>query len=286
MIISIRETIEALEKKQGRLPTKQELALSARISEGAAFKYLRIYRDEKKEPVVKQKVNITVPLPLRIIILGVSVVAMVVSTYYSFMWLGSYMVHVLAWALAVSLVLFSATGFTLAKYLKIGTSILTKFMGSFVLMFSIVCTISGQIQVSATRKLEGIDTLGRIELDTLEQQIISRKEDLKQTQKLLSEFDTIESRQLGGGNYYYNTMQDRNLIQADINTLSEQYRKKLAEKAKEKAAEPDPFMEFLRSLNSDKIALLKFIMYVIPAIFLDIIAPLGLYIFFETRRKK
>lgn len=281
-------------KKHGAVPTINELAEFSgnKLSRGACHVLLRDYTPPatketppKKQVKSKPKKKIEPGFVfIRVIFLFVSLTAGAVSIYYSFLWLRSYMIAPFAFTLSTALVTFSVTGFSASRYTpKLGVKTMLIGLSISVLLFSVVCTVAGQIAVStgSNNKIENlyIDQ----EIMSLDRQILQHEEDLTQVQVLLSEFDTMEERKAGGGNYYHNTKTDRDNIQNSLMELNNQ----LIEKIREKSGNDteDTFFSFLAQLKKDRLETFKFILYLIPAVFLDVIAPLGLYVSLEMRGK-
>ena len=278
-----KELIRTYYRKHKRLPTRNELVSMSggELSQGQAHVILKNTVVTSSKPQKEERKEGLTAFPfLRVAVFFVSAVALIISVYYSFLWLRSYMFAPLALLFASALVIYSATGFSIGQYVqKTAPRMLLYFTACLVLLFSIVCTVAGQINISTENAGTIQNNYIDLEIESIQEQIRQKQIDLEAVQILIKEFDTIEERTAGGGNYYYNTVADRQSIQDALSDLNQELREKIQSQSTNETERG--FFAFL-----DNIEWFQFVLYLIPALFLDLIAPLGLYIAINMKLKK
>lgn len=241
--------------------------------------------------------------------------ASVMSCYYTATWLMEFLSPFLSYFLSFLMIVFSVFAFQTIIFLvkERGSSawplaVLFSILWLIVAFFSMGSTVAGQYNARMSHELTIVeesktDTVSRFVLDTLiaerdryDEELESHRRDRTAIQNVLDEFDTIEEREEKSG--YYRDMRTRlyvtNTAIGEIEERLNDLNQKILDKVetgeemfyREQKAQVYDFYTWLSgviTVDSDSI---QFVLSVFPAIFIDVIAPLGVAIGFFLHRKR
>lgn len=244
---------------------------------------------------------------IRIVMAIIGMGASWLSMYYTRIWLLEFLPASLASLLSSIMILFSVAAFeTLLIFWanrKMFPIVIFSFVWVVVLVFSVMSTIAGQYNARVTKREE--ITIERTEITharlTLESYDSEEKElleslaekriELKASQVLFSQFDTLEQRK-EDWRFYWNTkraMNDSTLqiekLQAQIKEVRETKRQLLKQSQQSAGIVQETeelvyasFYVWLSEVLKAKPMMIQFWLSIFPAVFIDIIAPLSISI--------
>lgn len=274
-------------------------ALQALVSEG----YLTRYQDKvllkptSVTPVasaraVKTPINLTAVV--RWVMAAVSAVAVVISAGYSYVWVSQFLDPIRAMLLSAAVVVyvtFAPEGAGLTW--RVGTagsrvmSVLLLLTGVAALVFSMSMTVIGQYNIMSDRLqaaaeatvgvTKGTDKLAllRAEVVTQERAVAGLEADLAAAQE--SPDDVARLNRLQNMLYHARSRLTaaRQAVLSYLNT---------ADAAVEAQVRREDVYTYLGKLLVMSPASVEFILYLIPAVFMDIIAPLGMFVALGLKR--
>lgn len=239
------------------------------------------------------------------------------SMHYTRVWLLEFLPDSLATMLSTIMILFSVASFeTLLIFWanrKILPIVIFSFVWIIVLIFSMMSTIAGQYNIRITKReeitmerTEVIHTRLTLELydseeEELAESLTEKRIELRASQVLYAQFDTLEKRK-EDWRFYWNTkkaMDDATLrienLQAQLKEVREKKRQ-LLEQSQQSAGvveETDElvyasFYVWLGEVLKARPMMVQFWLSIFPALFIDIIAPLsvGVSLFLSYWRKE
>lgn len=272
------------------------------IYEGQKYKVVALpapkrAKKNKKKPISK----ISYILIIRIVLELIGVCASVLSVRYTAIYLFETLPPFWAWFLSSIMIIFSVMAFQMVVlfvqrkhwFLMAVFSILWVIVAT----YSMGSTVIGQYNarkdnfVAGTERRHAITTaiskeqIYKEQEATLLEKIRAAQVDLERYNKLIAAYDTIEKRDADRSSYnaLANAIYSANM---KINTWTKeldvvrQNRLSLLEGDAEVVAEEEAptFYEWIATLFSISSAMIEFIISVLPALFIDIMAPLGVAI--------
>jgi len=264
---------------------------------------------EEKEPIkTKSKINLD-KIKIMLLKFGmgiIGIIASILSVYFTFLWFHTIMNFILSFLLSICMVGFSIISFESILLFKQNKQFLLIFIFSLlwiiVVTFSMSSTLAGQLQLEFKQiKKESesnlIDNNNILLYQDYEKQISDYNIDIKgkriEVDKLRSFLDTL-NYDVTSDRKRYNTINWRiNEKDKDIKNLKNKI--ELIQKKKEKLLKNDvkisvkkqvTFFEWLQLLFGVKSNVFKFILYLFPALFIDIISPLSLAVMLFYKQKE
>lgn len=243
----------------------------------------------KKLPPVKIKIEIT-GLFIRVIFFIVSVACIYMSIYYSRLWLLDFLDPFKATILSMVMVFYLVFAPEGAQvFYKNNKKILGGFIiftGIIVMVFSMVSTVAGQYNTRTKDIIVSGESTKNIRLEML----MEKKEQVKKSLDLLEKDFTLTQKQMDSiqpEDKKYDQLFWKNYrIKNDIKKQQEEYQKTIKEIEGFLSTEPDviekqerkDFYFFIWSITGLNKSALEFWLSLFPALFIDIIAPLGMFI--------
>lgn len=272
---------------------------------------------EKMRIIKEKRKNDVIIISLRIIMLIIGIGAIILSIYYTAIWLCEFLHPVLAYLLSTIMVAFSVGVFEVIFVFRENKQYLFTlpfiFLWIVVLCFSMVSTIAGQYnQRMENMNEEMIEDSSNIldrkgyeilldEEKELEDRIQEKKKELTPFESIMSDFKTIKDREENKW-LYWNTHEKIKGINKEIDKLRNDlivkrdeiksyYEKKKQEGKEVEAIEETvekkvSFYVWISSILSIEAKYIEFWLSVFPAVFVDIIAPLGVAVSMFLKRKK
>jgi len=309
--------IKFLKKKTSINDEELKKILRQLVREKFLVRYGSVYHPQKKKikrEIEKRKtagpeIKGMSETALRVVMLFVSCVTIYLSTDYSYVWLSKYLVSWKAVLFALSMTVYTTFslqgGLTLLRY----KSLISRFIGSALLItsicaliFSMTMTVIGQynkktdlINTEIIARKDNKKDLSQLDLsnnqkETLLSSIGQTRNDIAIKQKLLNEFDKEE---LNNREYqvlsWQLTLLNRDLknYEHELNKVNNKIEALLQndEFVIEEAGREDFYMWF-SSVSNLPANIIEFLLYLIPALFIDIMAPLGMLVAMGIYKRK
>jgi len=238
--------------------------------------------------------------------------ASIMSCYYTSVWLFEFLPRFLSVFLSLLMIMFSVLSFQLIILFwednRITLISIFIILWIIVAVFSMGSTIAGQYNKRMILEKESIEKEKSYKSDLLVIEVLKKEEEtlLKQieeknkvkdsTLSLLEEYKDIEIQRQNRP--YYNDLQWRmTRVNRDLNNLSEQLTKVREEMKKRIIESPEMFIEeekkeikdfyfWLANILKTSKDIIQFWLSIFPALFIDIIAPVGLAVCFFLKREK
>jgi hypothetical protein len=255
----------------------------------------KITADDVPKPE-RQRPSITVPhvtptLVIRVAMAVVAAGAIYMSMYYSFQWLLEFLEPWRSGLLAFVMVVYLALSIQVAGRLYHDTGAVKKVYATVIVLtavivfaFSVISTIAGQYNATVDVQAESVN----VQSTTIEEQIAgiqdrmdSKRREIDVLQNLLEEFDTLEKR-TENWPYYITTRDDLERLNSEYETLREELnaarerRAELAQTEGAQAVQAGSFYQFLASLTGLSVWVVRFILSIAPALFIDVVGPVAL----------
>jgi len=259
-----------------------------KIKDRFYFNHQKMNEEElQPSPTISKNWSITA---VRIVMLVVSVGAIYMSIYYSYQWLIEFLTPFRAGVLAIIMVLYLAlsvqvSGILLQRkqWVYMGAVVLT---GLVVFAFSVISTIAGQYNATAAVEEEQV-SFEILTIDTQIEDVRLRMEqknrEIAVLQNLLEEFDSLEVR-TENWQYYITTRNDLQrlneefeILRGELNQRIEEQRNTVQESGAQ-AAQVGSFYQFLSELTGGTVWVVRFLLSIAPALFIDIVGPIALAI--------
>lgn len=278
-----------------------------RIGNNYYFPEQKVTRKRKKKIEIK-KINMdNIKLYILFFFLGIiSIIATILSIYYTTIWFMSRTSNLwISFPLSFIMVGFSVSAFQVIFLLKQNKNYFSSFIVSIlwaiVLILSMSSTIAGLYNQSRESEIVYIkETNDNTHL--LYQELINQENNItidiedkikerKRYVNILQEFDTDEKikeneKQI---NKYRNTIYYLDLeikkLKENLNKIIEEKKSLLAENKNIKNIEKEDFFDWASKILKIKASIIQFCLYLFPAIFIDIIAPLNFSIILFYKRK-
>lgn len=256
-------------------------------------------------------------LILRGIMIFIGIGAIIISDYYTTIWLMEFLHISLAILLSTLMILFSVGVFEVILVLRENKQFviisMCVFLWLVVVCFSMMSTVAGQynkriininqniINNSATIiDKEGYDLLIKEEKE-IEEKIREKKEEKKPFISLMSDYETIEDREKDKFLYWdaYEKIKQINIDIENLNNELKLKRKEIKDYYENKKQKGETigatdktqiqnksFYEWIASIFKIDSQYIEFWLSIFPAIFVDIIAPFAIAIGMFLKRKK
>ena len=227
---------------------------------------------------------------IRAAMVVVSIGSLYMSIYYSYQWLIEFLTPFRSGVLAIIMVLYLAlsvqvSGLLLQRrqWVYMGAVVSTAIV---VFVFSVISTIAGQYNATAAVEEEQVS----FQISTIDTQIEDvrlrmeqKNREIAVLQNLLEEFDSLEVR-TERWTYYITTRNDLQRLndefeelRSELNTRIEEQRDTVQE-AGAQAAQVGSFYQFLSELTGGTVWVVRFLLSIAPALFIDIVGPIALAI--------
>lgn len=331
LLLKLKSYMKRYYENHGKLPTKNIMLEKFNITnhlltelihflvrDGFLKKNYCSYKysgdEEQKKNDVKRDYIIIV---LRIIMLIIGVVAVILSTYYTGIWLEEFLPMILAWSLSFTMVAFSVGVFEVILVFKENNQnwfiVPFVFLWVIVLCFSMMSTVAGQYNarmknVNSEIVSDSSNILDRkgyeIMLDEEQEikiRIEEKKKELIPFENIMSNFKTIEDRE-NNKFLYWDAYEKIKKINKDIEDLRSELENKRNEiknyysERKDEGKETEAieetvqkevsFYDWVGSIFKVDPKYVEFWLSIIPALFIDIIAPLSVAVSMFLERKK
>jgi len=326
---TLKKEITRIYKTSGKFPKIAELSVMVQqptykvteilrdfVKEGFLVRVGNWYRFPAQQEIMKPEPKIIIPIeperhkPPRAHVskvttqtirwsLGLVGLGMVlISSYYTEVWMVNYVPEVLAWLFAILIVGFSVMAFETAIYFHgqqmKGVSFAFFFLWVVVVLFSVGSTVAGQynkiIKDQATETQRNEITTGNTlfynlkDADRIRLQSIIAKKQTRQGQvlELLAPYDNQPQ-----DDAYTKLQAEYNRIERDIKSLSDEYKVVLNDI--QKLVKDDPallskretpnFFNWLATVFHTDAKTIQFWMYLMPAVLIDLLAPIGIAVF-------
>ncbi len=277
-----------------RLNKKPSNPIGSNIN-GNTFSH--IYKDDLAKLQKKlKKIRVSSLLIIKILITLPALIATIMSIHYTRIWFTNYLPTFLASISSVAIVLSNIGAFEslflFAKKKQVLQIILATFIFLITCSFSIGTTLAGQMNVELKNKNTFIinrSNKKHIQIERYKQMISSSNEDLERLRK---EYDhNIEQKELNQDNTrdYWNFNYLAFLRKKEMNKLKEEikeYETKIENLINSNEDNITNIFFWLRELFSFDPDITKFILYMIPAIFYDIISPFFFAIIFFYKEER
>jgi hypothetical protein len=334
ILIRIKDYIRRYHHNHGKVPkqniikgkfnlTKYQLSQYIKILTHEGFlkqNYAHYKFDSKAEKIkiIKEnKKNDIILVVLRIIMFIIGIGAIILSVYYTAIWLVNYIHPILAYILSAIMIAFSVGVFEIIiifkgnkQYLFILPFI---FLWLIVLCFSMVSTVAGQYNQRIENINEDIiekssDILDRKgyeilleEEKELRERIKEKRKELIPFESIMSTFETIQDRENNKWLYWdtYEKIKKineyidklRNDLENKRNEIKDYYKKKKEEGKEVESIEETTerkvsFYVWISSILNIEPKYIEFWLSVFPAAFVDIIAPLAIAVSMFLKRKE
>jgi len=309
----VRRTLDELSSDGvlRKYPSKKGVVSSYHIPAVVHMQEEKKIVPEKSLPVRLNKYP-AVWLIVQIIMFVIAGAAVVVSSYFSLLWTATFLPLPIAIILSVGMPAYiaiapegaviikessGAKSMPLIGWVLLGTAILALF---FSMSMSVIGQFNARSELIETKKSElKIDTGKTLKLKVVKEEekdiserIKSAKEDLKLFQSFQKDFkkEDLKSKD------FQKTENEIKKIKNEIQTLSNDIKKNREEQKTlfETGTEQEQthrynFYDWFASVTGAASGIIEFILYVIPALFCDLIAPLGVYVavgLYKKRRKE
>jgi len=258
------------------------------------IKNKKVKRELKKLKVKLKKVKIeskedkrklkNYNLILKIIFSIISVICVFISIYYSGFWLCNFLHPIQAYIWAFALVLYAVicpqTAIMLYKNNKKILCCIIAFTGFLVISFSIISTIAGQYKTDIGEnynyniRKQNIKLI-KEEIENTKKSIFNFQKEIEINQKLLKDMLIVDSDYKLISKKLYKLKSRQGSWKRKLDNQNKKLRKIINKKIIVKQNFYSWLKSFLPAWNW------KFILYMFPAIFVDIIAPLSIIIIFK-----
>lgn len=260
----------------------------------------------KKKIISKNKTNIKTFILFTFMGI-ISTIAIILSIYYTTLFFLSRTDNVfVSFPLSFIMVGFSSTAFQIVILLKQNKKYLLSFivfiLWFIVLIFSMASTVAGLYNQSREKQIastiENNDNTHLYYQELLNQEnslkvdIDEKIKERKRYVNILQEFDTDEKIKANEKqiNKYRNTVYylDRDIKRLKIkqNKIREEKKKLLSDNKNIKSIEKEDFFVWASMILKIKVFIIEFYLYVFPAIFIDIIAPLNFSVILFYKKKE
>lgn len=274
-------------------------------------KKLKVYKPETK----KTTINKIVDYLIITIMFAVSSAAIVLSIYYSRFWLLNFLNVFLASILATTMILYATFAPQASMHFwnqkRFVAFFLISFTGLIVLLFSIVSTVAGQYNVRMskviiedTQNIQSSKSLAELDLLKADEATIitgiervTKEVDINRA--LLAQFtkEDMYKEEFKNGrkvsNQYQMQLWKLGNLQAKITEYEDELKAKRQE-IKDYLQKSDTLIEEKKEVNfytwlagffNWPAKYIEFFLYMFPAVFIDIISPLGMFAALSYRRK-
>lgn len=334
IISSIKEYILRYYKNHGKMPKMNFIQDKFKLTKYQLSQYIKVLTDRgflkqnynhyKPDLIRERKIKFKerfkgdiILIALRIIMLFIGIGAIILSVYYTAIWLMEFLNPILAILLSAIMVAFSVGVFEVIIIFKENKQYLFMlpfiFLWIIVLCFSMISTVAGQYNQRMENTNEDIvekssnilDRKGyEILLDEqneLKERIQDKKDELKPFESIMSTFETVEDRENNKWLYWdtyekikkinKNIEKLRNDLIAKRNEIKNYYEEKkeegkAAESIEETTEKKISFYIWISSILNIDAKYIEFWLSVFPAIFIDIIAPLAVAVSMFLKRKR
>jgi len=278
-----------------------------RIGNNYYFPDQKIIRKKKKKIEIKKIKTDNIKLYVLFFFMGIiSIIATILSIYYTTIWFMSRTNNLLiSFPLSFIMVGFSVSAFQVIFLLKQNKNYFSSFIVSIlwaiVLILSMSSTIAGLYNQSRESEIVYIKEMND-NTHLLYQELINQENNItidiedkikerKRYVNILQEFDTDEKikeneKQI---NKYRNTIYYLDLeikkLKENLNKIIEEKKLLLSENKNIKNVEKEDFFDWASKILKVKAFIIQFCLYLFPAIFIDIIAPLNFSIILFYKRK-
>lgn len=264
---------------------------------------------EKEDKTIKTKVKklqigfrdfLTIDNFIRVIMFLIACSAMVISVYYTQFWLISYLSNFYATLLSSIMVIYASFSFHGVLVIENrGVKVFIVITAVIVIFFSMFSTIAGQYNNRIMKEKEIQENTNKIqqykrwaeqekELTIL---LTKREEEIRGLQEILDSVNTIEERKEKGW-YFWDTGERIKKIKEEMIGYEKEraeLRKKIEnylslDTNKTEQEENKSFYQWLADILNKPSDKIEFFISIFPAVFIDIIAPLGMLV--ALRRKK
>lgn len=284
--------IQNMENTFGKRPTCE---MVAKAFQTTPEEIKRILSEKEKPPKRKRIFNFNAELVIRAVMFFISTSAIIISIHYSRFWLLNFLEPVKASLLAGIMVLymtFAVEGVSLLRKQKrhvvAGIIAITGFI---VMLFSMVSTVAGQYNKMSENLVVHKDayelSIHEDEQETLKETISLLQENLRNTDKRLATMDEDDR-------LYTTVFWENYRIKKDLDKYLEELqetRKAILETSKSENVviekeERQDFYFFVGKLFGVQKNLAEFLLFMFPAVFIDIICPLGMYVALGLYKKE
>lgn len=239
-----------------------------------------------KEPVNFESARLT-PFIVRIVMGAIGMGAVGMSTYYTSIWFGKLLWLPIAILCAATIVLYISFALEASHSMKGFLKWMLRVTALMMMVFSMVSTIAGQYK-SDTDKKEAVNeqanaqalSLLQVEERSLEETLASTKQELDDNTVLLGQFgkDDLESKAYK--DLFWKSYSLRKIRDDTANKLEKKRSeiRAFTQQTGTTQVVQNTFYTWIASWLPLSPTMLEFWLYLFPALFYDIMAPLGLHI--------
>jgi hypothetical protein len=244
-----------------------------------------------QENTPKQEISFDI---VRYVMGVIAIIAMVFSSYYTALWLNNFIHIVPAWVCACTIVFYASFSIQAATHNKSRVKYLLRGTAIIAILFSMISTIGGQYRNDSEKKqdntdqakISGLDLL-KAEEKSLVESMESIKQELDDNARLLSQFKKNELESKEYKNIFWKGYTLRNMREKTGDSLRlkrEEIREyTLKENISITKIEGNTFYSWIATFLPFNPSTIEFYLYLFPALFFDVISPLGLYVFLKKK---